>query len=230
MPITKASGNSVTAAAKGDLVVGNATNDSGVLSVGANDTVLTADSSTATGLKWGTVAAGANWSVINSGGTTLSGTSTTVSGITSADKILVLVDAALLNNNTGAVIGLRLNSDTGNNYAFMGARNYPNSTSFQAQMFGADGSMAADSIPLANNPDIANREVYAYALFSGCNSSGLKAFNSAGGCAVGYSSQAYQQQRIHGGWYSGSSTISSITIFGGSGSFTGGSVYVYKSA
>ena len=52
MPITKASGNSVTAAAKGDLVVGNATNDSGVLSVGANDTVLTADSSTATGLKW----------------------------------------------------------------------------------------------------------------------------------------------------------------------------------
>jgi len=207
MPITKASGNSVTAAAKGDLVVGNATNDSGVLSVGANDTVLTADSSTATGLKWGTVAAGANWSVINSGGTTLSGTSTTVSGITSADKILVLVDAALLNNNTGAVIGLRLNSDTGNNYAFMGARNYPNSTSFQAQ-----------------------REVYAYALFSGCNSSGLKAFNSAGGCAVGYSSQAYQQQRIHGGWYSGSSTISSITIFAGSGSFTGGKVYVYKSA
>jgi hypothetical protein len=52
MPITKASGNSVTAAAKGDLVVGNATNDSGVLSVGANNTVLTADSSTATGLKW----------------------------------------------------------------------------------------------------------------------------------------------------------------------------------
>ena len=58
MPITKASGNSVTAAAKGDLVVGNATNDSGVLSVGANNTVLTADSSTATGLKWATPAGG----------------------------------------------------------------------------------------------------------------------------------------------------------------------------
>ena len=57
MPITKASGNSVTAAAKGDLVVGNATNDSGVLSVGANNTVLTADSSTATGVKWAAVSA-----------------------------------------------------------------------------------------------------------------------------------------------------------------------------
>jgi hypothetical protein len=52
MPITKASGNSVTAAAKGDLVVGNATNDSGILSVGANGTTLVADSAEATGLKW----------------------------------------------------------------------------------------------------------------------------------------------------------------------------------
>jgi len=216
--------------AKGDIIAATAADTVARLAVGANDTVLTADSSTATGLKWGTVAAGSNWSLVNSGGTSLSGTSTTVSGITGADKLLILVNGALLNNNTGAVVGLRLNSDTGNNYAFMGARNYPNGTSFQAQMFGADGSLAADSIPLFNNPDIVNRDAYAYVLLSGCNSSGLKVFNSAGGVNVGYSSQAYQQQRIHGGWYSGSSTISSITIFGGSGSFTGGSVYVYKSA
>jgi hypothetical protein len=112
----------------------------------------------------------------------------------------------------------------------MGPRNYPNGTTFYAQMLGAYGNLAADSIPLFNNPDIANRDAYAYALLSGCNSSGLKVFNSAGGVSVGYTSQAYQQQRIHGGWYSGSSTISSITIFATSGSFTGGSVYVYKSA
>lgn len=54
MPITKASGNSVTAAAKGDLVVGSATNDSAVLSVGSANQVLTVDSSTTTGLKWAT--------------------------------------------------------------------------------------------------------------------------------------------------------------------------------
>jgi len=52
MPITKASSSAVAPGAKGELVVGNATNDSGILSVGANNTVLTADSSTATGVKW----------------------------------------------------------------------------------------------------------------------------------------------------------------------------------
>ena len=52
MPITKASSSAVAPAAKGDLVVGNATNDSGVLAVGANGTTLVADSTEATGLKY----------------------------------------------------------------------------------------------------------------------------------------------------------------------------------
>jgi hypothetical protein len=52
MPITKASSSAVAPGAKGQLVVGNATNDSGIVSVGANGTVLTADSAEATGVKW----------------------------------------------------------------------------------------------------------------------------------------------------------------------------------
>lgn len=39
-------------AAKGDLLVATANDTVGVLSVGVNDTVLTADSATATGVKW----------------------------------------------------------------------------------------------------------------------------------------------------------------------------------
>lgn len=54
MPITKASGQAVAPAAKGDLVVGSATNDAAVLGVGSTNQVLTVDSSTATGLKWAT--------------------------------------------------------------------------------------------------------------------------------------------------------------------------------
>jgi hypothetical protein len=60
MAITKATASSVAPAAKGDLVVGSATNDAAVLGVGSNDQVLTADSSTATGLKWATAASGFN--------------------------------------------------------------------------------------------------------------------------------------------------------------------------
>jgi len=112
MPITKASGNSVTAAAKGDLVVGNATNDSGILGVGANDTVLTADSSTATGLKWGAVASNATLSQVASG--TLSGASTTITGLTQDNLQLVISGV----NQNGTGLNIRLNS-TGSNYFYV---------------------------------------------------------------------------------------------------------------
>jgi hypothetical protein len=46
-------------AAKGDLIAGTGSATFDNLTVGANNTVLTADSSTATGLKWATAAAGA---------------------------------------------------------------------------------------------------------------------------------------------------------------------------
>lgn len=52
MAITKATASSIAPAAKGDLVVGSATNDASVLAVGSANQVLTVDSSTATGLKW----------------------------------------------------------------------------------------------------------------------------------------------------------------------------------
>lgn len=59
MAITKATASAVAPAAKGDLVVGSATNDAAVLSVGSANQVLTVDSSTTTGLKW--ASAGITW-------------------------------------------------------------------------------------------------------------------------------------------------------------------------
>lgn len=62
MPITKATASSIAPAAKGDLVVGSATNDAAILAVGTNNHVLTADSSTSTGLKWAAAAGGSSFS------------------------------------------------------------------------------------------------------------------------------------------------------------------------
>lgn len=51
--------NLLNPSAKGDLYAGSAANTYTKLSVGANNTVLTADSSTATGLKWAAASSGA---------------------------------------------------------------------------------------------------------------------------------------------------------------------------
>lgn len=64
--------------AKGDLVAGTGADAFSRLAVGANDTVLTADSTTATGLKWATPSSG-GMTLIST--TTLSGTTTTLSSI-----------------------------------------------------------------------------------------------------------------------------------------------------
>jgi len=91
MAITKATASSIAPAAKGDLVVGSSTNDAAVLSVGTNDHVLTADSSTATGLKWAAAASGGGsitlitpTSTANSGGSvSTSGGAVTASSVNS---------------------------------------------------------------------------------------------------------------------------------------------------
>jgi hypothetical protein len=71
--------------AKGDIIAATAADTVARLAVGANDTVLTADSSAATGLKWAT-AAGGGITLLST--TSLSGTTTTISSISQAYKNL----------------------------------------------------------------------------------------------------------------------------------------------
>ena len=87
--------NQATFDAKGDLIAGTADNAYSRLAVGANNTVLTADSSTATGLKWATPSSGGMTLL---GTTTLSGASVTFSSIPSTYVSLLLVGENFTNN------------------------------------------------------------------------------------------------------------------------------------
>jgi hypothetical protein len=65
--------------AKGDIIAATAADTVSRLAIGANNTVLTADSAEATGMKWATPASGGGMTLIANG--TLSGTSLDITGI-----------------------------------------------------------------------------------------------------------------------------------------------------
>jgi hypothetical protein len=121
MPITKATASSVAPAAKGDLVVGSATNDAAVLGVGANGTVLTAASGEATGLQWATPSSG-GMTLLST--TTLSGASTTISSISGSYKNLYAVVSGFTNTGSNDYFIVRPNNaSTVNNAAYGNGKN-----------------------------------------------------------------------------------------------------------
>jgi len=193
---------------KGDLY-GFGTSDARI-PIGANNTVLTADSGETLGLKWATPGgAGANWSLLNSGGTTLSGTNVSITGISGKDKIMVLIANASI-TTAGIAFGIRINSDSGSNYYQYGQSDLSEIQQVSAKIFVAylpGGTTASGGITL-----------------TGCNSSGVKAFQSISGASG--SGEAYSLQ----GYYNSSSTISSVQVYADGFTFGGGTVYVYTSA
>jgi hypothetical protein len=228
MAITKATASSVAPAAKGDLVAGSATNDAAVLGVGANDTVLTADSSTATGLKWAAPGgAGASWTQANVGNEYPGAVSTfTISGISNADKIMVFVENAD-STNVSALVGVILNTDTtAGNYANAGIRIAPPSSYNQGIL---ELPLGNGNIRLCGLSNDASSTGEGYALITGCTSTNPKVYQAAGGIDPVNTTGGHVN--IIGGFYLGTSAISSVSVVLDTGTFVFGTrVRVYTSA
>jgi hypothetical protein len=205
--------------AKGDLIAAVAADTPARLAVGANDTVLTADSSTATGLKWAApTAAGASFTQLAL--TALSGTTTTISGLSGYNTLWISWIAAGT-NTANASVDLRFNADTGDNYRTIGftLRNADAANTTNMEGLGSDSSR----IFVGNQGNSAGNNFSGGLILYGANTTATKVGQMFNG-ATGQGAVARNGNIL----YSGTSVISSVSIIS-SGTFDEGNILVLGS-
>jgi hypothetical protein len=219
MAITKATSSAVAPGAKGELVVGSATNDSAILSVGSASQVLTVDSSTATGLKWATPVAGGSldYVLLNTGGTALSGTSTSVSF--AAQKALWIF-VQTCSSSAATAFYIKFNNSTTNLYGAVGVRQVSGAAATLSAN-NSEGQIEIGSIAAAGN------NITTYMELFGTDKTGYKpgtrsgAPNATGTGSLGLSGNFINRD---------TAALTSMQIFLDSGTFDAGTVYIYGAA
>jgi hypothetical protein len=211
--------------AKGDLIGGTGADTFARLAIGANGTILTADSAETTGMKWAAPAGGAtSYALLNAGGTSLSSTTTTISSLSGYNKFMILIIGGSTNDTNVPSISFTLNSDSGSNYnSFGGFINAPGS--YSANNTNTINSVSGTSVHIVSQSGSAGGTFNGFIFIDGANSSGIKIFNFATGANADGNNT--QQNRTGGGYYTGSSVISSISLTTSAGSFDAGTIRVY---
>jgi len=204
---------------KGDLYTRTSSGDTR-LGVGANGTTLVADSAEATGLKWATASSGGpNFTLLNAGGTALTGATTITVSFTAKDYLFVRI----VGGNTGttnSILTMRLNADSGANYPQV--------------RWHLSGSSGGTYSPLTNFNDSATSFLVAqlgetpdtfssFHTISGAKASGIKTYQGRSHT----DKIAFASNYASNGLYSGSADITSVSIISSSGNFTAGTIYVY---
>jgi hypothetical protein len=171
---------------------------------------------------WTTLAgAGASYTLLNTGGTALTGSNTvTVSGISNQDKIFVIIDVGS-STNLNTEIGLRINGDTGSNYRQIGWVTDLPQSSPNAQNVNQTHSYFRMCFQSGSN------QVGGGAItLQGCKGSGVKVMDLKGNTQDTGSGQVFNTQ----GFWNNSASITSISAFCSTGTFDAGTIFVYGSS
>lgn len=201
----------INTTAKGSIIAGTGASTLGELTVGTNNQVLTADSTTATGLKWASPASGGGMTLLST--TTLSGTSTTISSI---DQTYVDLQIFISGMNLSANDYPRIDINGATNNVYLIGQ-YQGVANTQTQMYFAGSTTYA-----TNNVD----NVTMLRIFNYASTSYFKAVHKI--------TQFYETTnvalygRVDGGGYLSNSAVTSIKFTTISGaSFNAGQVRIY---
>jgi hypothetical protein len=191
--------------------------------IGANNTVLTADSAQALGLKWASPTATADSFTQIGSTTTLTGASSfTISGISGINTLFVQCFNVASSSASGFQWFIRPNNNsTGANYQYNGLR-ISTPTTYTRNQFSSDNDNGTSMIQLGDGG--ASESGAGSVILYGCAGTGVKVFTSNGGKTSAQDQNLYVKQ----GYYIDSNPITSVTILTGGGSnFTGGSFRIF---
>ena len=198
--------------AKGDIIAATAADTVSRLAVGANNTVLTADSAEATGLKWATSAAG-GMTLLST--TTLSGASTTISSIDQTYKNLQIIIHGATFVNGGA---FRCAPNGSTNITTQWGTNATGTANTRSgQYLSLSTSSYDNSASNANN-------VWAINIYNYANTTNYKAFDLAG---TWTSSDSFIIGHNFAGGIQTNSAISSLVFSQSAGNLSTGTVLIY---
>ena len=209
----------------GDMVYSSSGSTPARLGIGSTGNVLTVAGGVPT---WAAPAGGggANYTLLNAGGTTLSGTSTTISGISGKEKFMVFIEDA--SNGSSQTVGLRINGDSGAKYNLFGKYMQVDTSYTPAAIMQRTGFLAQSGFYLGGIASADASKLNAAIAIDGGTTTGGKSMQSIVGVSRSTGNQNYSYDT--GGIYEGSAVITSITVEGFGSSFISGKVYVWASA